>query len=259
MSTIEPTEEQKQAAAKWLDDNDKCPPTETEAWDLAHLLAEREHRATTLWRANEAAARADARVVVQQAENRCGELRVALNVVEIECERRGEKVLELRADLAAARAEIARLQALNAEPVARPDLDAARARITELEHWERIAGDRHHHAVELECREAAHLKRIAELENDHEAMRRDLKKVCDDIEEIEARERAHLARIAELEAYETMCRKTHWVQAPKLPDECPKCQENSAAFFDVEQNRYLCDRCHHPAGEPFTDVEGGEG
>lgn len=43
-NTIEPTEEQKQAAATWLEDNDKCPPTETEAWDLAHLLAEREHK-----------------------------------------------------------------------------------------------------------------------------------------------------------------------------------------------------------------------
>lgn len=46
----------------------------------------------------------------EQAEHRIGELRVALNVVEMECERRGEKVLELRADLDAARARIAELE-----------------------------------------------------------------------------------------------------------------------------------------------------
>lgn len=36
---------------------------------------------------------------------------------------------------------------------------------------------------------------------------------------------------------------------------CSKCQETSAAFFDVEQNRWLCDRCHHPVGEPFVHVD----
>ena len=134
MTTIEPTEEQRQAAEAFCVGN-----LMGYEMQVARLLAEREHKATTLWRANEAAARADARVVMQQAENRCGELRVALNVVEMECERRGEKVLELRA-------EIARLQALNAEPVAHPELDAARARI-----------------AELDAREAAYLAQIKAL------------------------------------------------------------------------------------------------
>lgn len=47
-----------------------------------------------------------------------------------------------------------------------------------------------------------------------------------------------------------------------FPAVCPKCDEGTHPFFDVEQNRWLCDRCHHPAGEPFVhdaDTEGGEG
>lgn len=45
-----------------------------------------------------------------------------------------------------------------------------------------------------------------------------------------------------------------------FPAECPKCQEGTRPFYDFEQARWLCDRCHHPAGEPFVhDAEGGEG
>ena len=46
-----------------------------------------------------------------------------------------------------------------------------------------------------------------------------------------------------------------------FPPVCPKCQEGTHPFYDVAQTRWLCDRCHHPAGEPFAhaDTEGGEG
>lgn len=40
-----------------------------------------------------------------------------------------------------------------------------------------------------------------------------------------------------------------------FPAECPKCQEGTHPFYDVEQARWLCDRCHHPAGEPFVHVD----
>jgi hypothetical protein len=114
--TIEPTEEQCEAVKAWC-------TTELGVrygWrHIARFLAEREHRATTLWRANEAAARADARVVMEHWRADAATHRASF-MVDIEG---AEKLnTELRAGLDAARARIAELESENTFLVVQLDL-----------------------------------------------------------------------------------------------------------------------------------------
>lgn len=134
--TIEPTEEQNGVALALCQRSNYVYESDgivyramIDVSALARLLAEREHKlreevatkyadfidALNGWKAAEAendTLRADARVAEKERD--------------------------------AARAEIARLQALNAEPVAHPELDAARARIAELEaESQRLREERH--------------------------------------------------------------------------------------------------------------------
>ena len=72
---------------------------------------------------------------------------------------------------------------------------------------------------------------------------------------------AHIDSLEKLNATYRATEAQHLSQDVTFPAECPKCQERTHPFYDVEQASWLCDRCHHPAGEPFVhaDTEGGEG
>lgn len=137
MSNIEPTEEQRAAAIRlWSRAGPTGHGMAAAVDEIARLLAEREAKAMckgaaiawgTVW---DSSAPSD---VIKVAED--------------------VKGLHLRIDRLTAHAKAAD------EGIAEREAKL-RARVAELEHWERIAGDRHHHAVELECREAQQLADI---------------------------------------------------------------------------------------------------
>jgi hypothetical protein len=222
--TIEPTEEQRDAAVKhhykltalpekgyltdWVRTGDASGRAAFDAVvSLARLLAEREHKLRaeiargTVWDSNAPAE------VIKAAEEVKGLHHAA------------EKV---SADLDAARAEVARLQALNAEPVAHPELDAARARIAsdaeeivamyELEARLRariaeLEALKLHHDLQAEVLKAerdAATARVAELERPNwlTTPTRSTRSRAERLKEALAREEALLARVAELEASE---------------------------------------------------------
>jgi hypothetical protein len=270
-TTIEPTEEQKQAAAKWLEDNDKCPPTETEAWDLAHLLAEREHALLALVQHAQMSSMARAADLdAARAELRCERAEV-----EHFRKRLGEtdaEACEARADLDAARARIAELEAANGL-----DESAHLARIAELYR------DNTAHLAHIKALKGALVEALEDLDRaddnsskygdgvDTTETRRTLKAAISatahyDVEGAVAGNPVTESPDCPRESHECVTVGFHAVdecerRSSSFPAECPKCQEGTRPFFDIAQNRWLCDRCHHPAGEPFAhvDVEGGEG
>lgn len=220
--TIEPTEEQKQAAADCYEDHYGDITVE----HIARLLAEREHKATAYWRANEAAARADAEIIMEQCRAHDATLRASF-MRDMEG---AEKLnAELRADLDAARARIAELEKV----VGRFNANAS----TIIANCDRGALGNSHVEESFKrflarCEEA-HLKRIAELEAQCAASIEDQRHQAQCYVK---REASHLAHIKALHQFLGDREEQEGIWIPR------------AEFKDIPKH----DTAHY-------DVEGGEG
>lgn len=229
MSNIEPNEEQKQAAREWIRGAHSGPLPAPFYEDLAHLLAEREAKLTAsimkMWVAERT-----------QLNERSDTLRA--------------RVAELEAKIADA--------VFSCPGCGRHDFGFFASQI------KAACGPCRTRAEAAEAREAQHLA-------DREALRQFL----GDREEEEGiwiprSEFNAMPRLAQPAHYDdakadapaVVVDDVEFIPLPPavFPPVCPKCQERTHPFYDVEQARWLCDRCHHPAGEPFVhDTEGGEG
>jgi chromosome segregation ATPase len=151
--TIEPTEEQKQAALRMWKQSGGTVSSIID--DIARLLAEREHKL-----------REDIKEMVRIV----GPQHKELIEQEEELERRGEKILELRADLDAARARIAELEETTiGRLVVEAEANRASHKSDRMEMQQHIAKITDQKAAafrrlaDMEKREAAHLAHIKAL------------------------------------------------------------------------------------------------
>jgi hypothetical protein len=248
--TIEPTEEQRDAAASAFHGYDHLHLHSRDIEVVARLLAEREHKlraeiarlSSTLSLSEDAARVSSYLVAAQRAEDErdAARARIASDAEEIVA------MYELEARL---RARIAELEALKLHhdlqaEVLKAERDAATARVAELErpNWlttpTRSTRSRAERLKEALAREEALLARVAELEasEPNVLLQRAYLLACNERNEVLEREAAHLAHIKALHQFLGDREEQEGIWIPR------------AEFKDIPKH----DNVHY-------DVEGGEG